>query len=411
MLNQSISLKAVKLLGRNTWRKFTPQTDYNKFVVEVLDRIEKKFIDDEYVFSVFSSKTLNGKKGYDFSNDADELISKKLNDNIRRLFKVKPSDRHAIVKQTISLAKDTQPVTIARLDIKDFYESIDRDAIINLVSEEWLLSQQNRQVLKCWNERLILQGVIGLPRGMALSSTLSEIKIRDFDRAMKLEDNVYFYARYVDDIIIFFSGDESELKRALCTNLKRTASELDFNAEKSKFYSLNSAAVSEFIDIDYLGYRINIEANPKDIMKMRLVNVFISDKKINKIKNRIRRAFCAYSRDRNFQLLSHRLKFLSGNQYIIGDIDRTKLKSGIYYNYPLLTSFIQLDELDAFYKKILTCPVHPISSAIRMIKNHGGGLSDVREKQIHSISFKFGFHKRIMNNFSAKVSKKIKRCW
>ncbi|BCV57426.1 hypothetical protein TUM17384_13710 [Shewanella algae] len=37
------------------------------------------------------------------------LSLKKINDCIKRLFKIKPSDRHSIVKQTISLSRDNQP--------------------------------------------------------------------------------------------------------------------------------------------------------------------------------------------------------------------------------------------------------------------------------------------------------------
>ncbi|MCG5047144.1 RNA-directed DNA polymerase [Pectobacterium brasiliense] len=411
MLNQSISYKSIKLLGKNTWIKFDPKVDYNSFVSKSFGEVEKNFINGEYIFSIFNYREFNGKKGYDFSKAADELVCKKLNDNIRRLFKVKPSDRHEIVKQTISLAKDSQPITIARLDIKDFYESIDRKAVIKFVSEEWLLSQQNRAILKQWDKQLEMQDVVGLPRGMSLSSTLSEIKIRNFDRAMKYERGVYFYARYVDDIIIFYSGGVDDIKNILLCNLRKTASELMFNENKSKFYSLNEITLERFLEIDYLGYKILIEPNPKNNKAMRKVKVLISDKKVNKIKFRIRRSFCSYVRDRNFKLLSYRLKFLSGNQYIIGDIERTKLKSGIYYNYPLITDFDQLNELDFFYRKLLFCSMAPICTAIKMIKNHGGSNSYIRYNQIKSISFKFGFHKRIMNDFSTKTSKKIKRCW
>ncbi|MBF7953986.1 antiviral reverse transcriptase Drt3a [Rahnella victoriana] len=409
MLNQSISKKSLVLLGKKTWKKFDSDADYSEFIDKAFSRIEAGL--DDYKFTPFICKNLNGKKGYDFATAEDELIGRKLNDNMRRLFKVKPSDRHAIIRQTISLAKDSQPITIARLDIKNFYESINRQGIIKFVSEEWLLSQQNRIALKQWDQQLTAQGVLGLPRGMSISSTLSEIKIRNFDKAMKYEDGVYFYARYVDDIIIFYSGGIDELKRLLQTNLNNKASELKFNNDKCKFFHLNEYSNDNVLELDYLGYKMIIETKPKKNTKKRNVKVFISDKKIKKIKFRIRRSFLSYTRDRNFKLLSERLRFLSGNQYIIGDIDRTKLKSGIYYNYPLITEFLQLKELDSFYKKLIISSKSPITTAINMIKNHGGSMNNSRINHIHSISFHFGFSNRIMNNFSSSTSKKIKRCW
>lgn len=411
MLNQSLSYKAVRALGKGTWKKHDPNNDYDNFIENTYLDIEKKLVNGGYNFSPFKSKNVNGKKGYDFIEPSDELVCKKLNDNIRRLFKVMPSDRHAIIKQVVSLSKDSQPVTIARLDIKEFYESIERGRVIKFISEQWLLSQQNRIVLKAWDNELNKHGINGLPRGMALSSTISEIKIRSFDKAMKYERDVYYYARYVDDIIIFYSGSKQKLENVLQKNLEKTATELSLNKDKCRIYELNKIESPAFHELDYLGYKITISAIPTDINKMRNVEVHISEKKINKIKFRIRRAFCSYARERNFNLLYSRLKFLSGNQYIIGDIDRTKLKSGIYYNYPLITDFKQLKELDDYYQKLLRCTDAPVGLALKMIKNHSVVNVTSRYEKICSISFHFGFHKKIMNSFTASDSKKIKRCW
>jgi hypothetical protein len=411
MLDQSVSKKAIKLLGINTWRKFQPGAEYAKFVSDVYERIEGKLTVDEYQFSPFEKKSFRSKDGWAFSSAEDELVAKKLNDNIRRLFKVKPSDRHAIIKQTIALAKDSQPVTIGRLDIKDFYESLDRNSIVKFITEEWLLSHQNRMILKQWDEQLARQGIHGLPRGMSLSSTLSEIRIRQFDKQMKLDSKVYFYARYVDDIMVFYLGEKEQLESMMKERLKTSAKELTLNTDKSFYTVLNDPDNDAPSDIDYLGYKLRVQnySNKPDIE--RKVQVFISDKKVNKVKERVRRAFRAYSKDRRYNILLARLKFLSANQYIIGDIERTKLKSGIYYNYPLINDHSQLKELDAFYQKFINSSKEPAFSAMQLIKNHGGNKNNVRLKQIEAISFRFGFDNRVMNSFTNELNKKIKRCW
>ena len=411
MLNQSVSEKAIKLLGINTWKKFQPGTEYSNFVADTYKQIEDKFTADEYLFSPFAKKAFKGKDGWAFASAADELVAKKLNDNIRRLFKVRPSDRHAIVKQTMALAKDSQPVTIARLDIKDFYESLDRASIVKFITEEWLLSHQNRMVLKQWDKQLASQGIQGLPRGMSLSSTLSEIRIRHFDKQMKLDSEIYFYARYVDDIIVFYCGEQTQLESMMKERLEASAKELELNTDKSFYTELNDPSNGVSADIDYLGYNLRIQNKSSKPGIQRKVQVFISDKKINKVKERVRRAFRAYSRDRRYNLLLARLKFLSANQYIIGDIERTKLKSGIYYNYPLINDHSQLKELDAFYQKFINSSNEPAFSAMQLIKNHGCATSYVRLKQIEAISFQFGFKNRVMNSFTNDLNKKIKRCW
>jgi len=411
MLDQSFSKKSIKLLGINTWRKFQPGTEYSNFVADTYEQIEGKLSAGEYHFSRFESKSFKGKVGWAFASAADELVAKKLNDNIRRLFKVRPSDRHAIVKQTIALSKDSQPVTIARLDIKDFYESLDRTSIVKFITEEWLLSHQNRMVLKQWDIQLASQGIQGLPRGMSLSSTLSEIRIRHFDKQMKLYSQVYFYARYVDDIIVFYSGKQTKLDSIMKERLEASAKELTLNKDKSFYTVLNDPTNGSSANIDYLGYKLTIQNYSKKPEAKRKVQVFISDKKVNKIKERVRRAFRAYSKDRRYNLLLARLKFLSANQYIIGDIERTKLKSGIYYNYPLINNYSQLKELDSFYQKFINSSKEPAYSAMQLIKKHGGTISDERLKQIEAISFQFGFKHRVMNSFTNDLNKKIKRCW
>jgi len=411
MLDQSFSEKAVKLLGINTWKKFQPSTEYTNFVANTYEQVEAKFNSDEYQFCQFEKKSFKGKDGWAFASAADEIVAKKLNDNIRRLFKVRPSDRHAIVKQTIALAKDSQPITIARLDIKDFYESLDRESIVKFITEEWLLSHQNRMVLKQWDRQLACQGIRGLPRGRSLSSTLSEIRIRHFDKQMKLDSGVYFYARYVDDIIVFYTGEQSQLESVMKNRLEASAKELTLNSDKSHYTVLNARANEASAEINYLGYKLLIKNNSNKRRVKRKVQVFISNKKVNKVKERVRRAFRAYSKDRRYNLLLARLKFLSANQYIIGDIERTKLKSGIYYNYPLINDHSQLKELDAFYQNFINSRKEPAFSAMQLVKNHGGVVNNKRLRQIEAISFQFGFKNRLMNSFTNDLNKKIKRCW
>ncbi len=411
MLDQSITKKSVKVLGVNAWKKFDSGVDYNVFVDDVFNKIQEGISDEGYSFQPFIKKQYKGKVGYQPFSPEDELVIKKLNDSVRRLFKVHSSDRHAIIRQTIALAEDSQPMTVARLDIKDFYESIDRSEIIKYVTEEWLLSHFNRMVLKNWDEQLVKQGVFGLPRGMSLSATLSEIKIRLFDREVRKNSNVYYYARYVDDIVVFYTGDKAELEDFLKGALHKTANELSFNTTKNNSFSLGEGEADRSALIDYLGYKIVIEPLNGSSLIKRKVRVLISDKKIKKIKSRVRKSFSAYNRDRRFVLLVARLRFLSGNQFIIGDIERTKLKSGIYYNYPLINDFSQLQELDGFYKKMISSKKGPAAEALKHIRKYHGNPYNSRVKSVESISFSFGFHNRIMNNFSSDVSKKIRRCW
>jgi hypothetical protein len=411
VLNQSINEKNLKLLKGRTFQKFLKGNDSESAFAKVLDDLSNKFSDSGYAFDDFIPKTVNGKPGYDCANPEDELVLKKLNDNIKRLFKVKTSDRHAIVKQTISLLQDSQPISIIRLDIKNFYENIDRNKIISFVNDEWLLSHQNRMILKSFNESSQIAATTGLPRGLSISSTLSELGLRRFDSKVRKIKDVYFYGRFVDDMVIFCTRNPHEIIGEISDLLTGLDLNLEFNDKTFIFNAEVKNQKTEFID--YLGYKIIFETLPEQT-KPRELTVQISDKKIHKIKDRLHKAFRSYVRTRTFNLLSARLKFLTGNQYIIGDIERTKLKSGIYYNYPLLTTNFQLKQLDTFYQKLIISKAPHIAKSMSMIKKHNstsGIKKNSRLQQIQRMSFSFGFEKKVMNSFDRKMSRKIKGCW
>ena len=46
----------------------------------------------------------------------------------------------------------------------------------------------------------------GLPRGIDISATLSELFMADLDSEIKKIDGIFFYARYVDDIIVIYNA-------------------------------------------------------------------------------------------------------------------------------------------------------------------------------------------------------------
>ncbi|MBY7896218.1 RNA-directed DNA polymerase [Vibrio fluvialis] len=411
MLDQSISEKNIKNISSNIWHKWNHSKSFDVFFDEMHTKLEAKLEREKYLFSTFKCFKLMGKDTYYFSSSEDEVVCKKLNDNIRRLFKINAGDRHAIVKQVISLLSDTQPIKVLRLDIKEFYETVDRDKVLEYVINEWLLSHQNRCVLKCWDDSLKSIGVTGLPRGMSLSSTLSEIRIRPFDREVRKLENVYYYARFVDDIIIMFTGDSKQIMSDLEDILKRNSPELSFN-DKTKLIDLNCKNKPRST-LDYLGYKIitSSNVNKRNKNQKREVIVKISDKKIGKIKYRVRRSFSSYVRTRNFRLLLARLEFLTGNQYIIGDIERTRLKSGIYYNYPLINDSSQVKELDKYYQKLINTKKGSVAKAINYIDNYDKKAHGNRLVKVKKLSFYFGFSKRVMNSFNRKDCRNIKRCW
>jgi hypothetical protein len=77
---------------------------------------------------------------------------KQLQYNIKRLYKVKQSDRYDIVSGLKAILDDSIPKRIFKIDIKSFYESISFDEVMIKIEEDGLLSFQSRKILKEINE-------------------------------------------------------------------------------------------------------------------------------------------------------------------------------------------------------------------------------------------------------------------
>ena len=77
-----------------------------------------------------------------------DLVLRKLYNNIKRIYGVKQSNRNQIVKQMISLLKEESPKWVVRLDIKHFYESINRNRLMERFIEDGRLNFQSICLLR-----------------------------------------------------------------------------------------------------------------------------------------------------------------------------------------------------------------------------------------------------------------------
>lgn len=152
--------------------------------------------------SPLTSATLRGKTVYSLRNFADELAVRKINSNIRRHRRLRHPSRSSIVSNIARLLSESVPYRIYRLDIRRFYESFETSKVMNAVHSINELSIPSKKILDNLVRHFQAQGGQGVPRGLAISATLSDLMMASFDRAISDNKNVFFYARYVDDIII-----------------------------------------------------------------------------------------------------------------------------------------------------------------------------------------------------------------
>lgn len=123
---------------------------------------------------------------------------------------------------------------------KKYYDS--GNTITTLISE--LLSKvydKYTLILKKYTEKIEIQNQI-LPIGFASSKILSNLYLHEFDERIGKLENVQFYGRYVDDIMIVFSKQitEKDAKDLIIENLKAlNISNLKLSEGKTKSHYLH----------------------------------------------------------------------------------------------------------------------------------------------------------------------------
>jgi hypothetical protein len=360
-----------------------------------------------------------GKKTYQFHSVNQELVSRLISKNIRANYGIKQLNRQVIINNVVSILKESSPFNLYRFDIVSFFETVDRKSIIDRLIVDGRCSRQTILLLKDMFNSLEQQGIRGLPRGIGISSVLAEFTLDEFDRQLREEEDVFFYARFVDDIIIITSNlttksrIQTVIEGALPPPLK-----MHKDGEKVSTLSISktSAKVPSSKTFEYLGYKFSIGSNfhsTELVMgnKRREVKVEISTSKILKIKYRLIDSFTNYISGnkgiKEYAILKNRIKALTGNFYISDPVTGIQIKTGIFFNYSEKNHHIrcELQKLDAFLRGLVFCKKHRLSIRI------GSKLSLNQKKEICGFSFLNGFHTKAFYSFSHLELREIKEGW
>lgn len=376
----------------------------------------------DFSSGVFSSK-IKGKACSSIKDYSKVLITRAITEHIQHIYKIKTPNRDKIVLGVIETLCDSTPMYIFKKDIKSFYESIETAQLNDLFFKRKLLPFYTRILLRKFFDRFCSTPK-GIPRGLGLSSALSEIFLLDFDEKVRNINGVYRYFRYVDDIIIFCTSRSALEKIDLDLN-KCLPLGLEFNKEKSTppIYvdcSINQNKKAK--SFDYLGYEFSF-TDIIDQKRPRTVDVSIASKKIKKIKTKIVLSLKSFAKNHDAQLLLDRIKFISSN-YLVKrrgneKIQRSKfVKSGIFYNYSLCGSYKgkdhappqwsspslgELCNLDMFYQTIIGR-----NSKFKSVVTR---IPLLIQQEIRKISFKKGYEHRMIVKFKESRVKEIKKVW
>ncbi|AEI38633.1 antiviral reverse transcriptase Drt3a [Zymomonas mobilis] len=342
----------------------------------------------------------NGKPVYVIDkNQPDQLYAlKKLEANIAAIYKVRPQNRNQIMDQLIGILSSRFNYHVIRTDITSFFETIPHDRLLGKLKADQLLSQKSmritEKILFLYADLALTPGK-GLPRGLGISSYLSELYMRDFDQKIKSLPDTVFYARYVDDIVILFaplpgsdvSTKKEEIKNhllsfSLSMNLKKT--------EESPLDDDGHPRSRSGWSFEYLGYKLDFGSD---------LSVTMSKKRLDRYKKRICVSFDRYQSQKTknskhaYRLLIKRVRFLTSNTQLTHN--KSNAYVGIYFNNRHLNKYKDLKALDNF-----------LGIKIQQI------LSPSLRRKLNQYSFEAGFKEKNFRRFHKKDEfKEIVKAW
>lgn len=360
-----------------------------------LQKISDIVVNNSFRVKLTRDDKITDKPVYKVENKPEYFFAlKQIQHNLGKLYKVKQSNRFAIVSQVKELLRDDFPKYVIRTDIQDFYESIPHNILIQKINEENLLTFYSKKILfQILNEykRLSCSNK-GLPRGVGVSAYLAELYMRDIDKQIKSLPTVSYYARYVDDIIIIFTP-------ILIKDSRNYLEEIDNIIEKK--YSLvrnrNKTNIFDLVKnrtqckLEYLGYQIHFGQGS--------VNLKLTNSKIERYKHRIDLSIESYlnfakvNEKKARKNLVKRLKFLTGNTRLLNN--KKNILVGVFYSNNLLTDISDFRSLDSY----LTDKIKSLISVVHL------------QTRLAKYKFEEGFSSKRFSAFTTNELSTILEIW
>ncbi len=143
----------------------------------------------------------------------------------------------------------TQPCWALKLDIKKFFDNIDHQILIKLLSKKvkdpdiiWLL----KQVIDSFNSEAGKSK--GIPLGNLTSQIFANIYMNELDQFVKYKLKVKYYVRYADDFVILSVNKETLEKLIIpIADFLQVHMKLDLHPDKIIFRKIDCG-------IDFVGY-------------------------------------------------------------------------------------------------------------------------------------------------------------
>jgi hypothetical protein len=287
-------------------------------------------------------------------------------------------------------------------------ERIEEDDYLTVTSVRYL-----RKFFYEYNQLTNNQEHKGIPRGLSFSPALAEIYLREFDRKVKSINGLYFYKRYVDDIVLLVNPKKISIDD--CWDAIQEVAEslsLTLHEDDEKIVKIHLPTNDgEPFSFNYLGYQFKYYDGHTELL--------LTEEKVKRYCNTIDCVLRAYAKVANHRTKNehgkkhtdglmqfmHRIDALTGN----GNLDsrRNFVKTGLFYSNRLLTDLSQLEMLDRYMSDALNDPERfsPPQNLFNYGEgnNHDDNVNRIKEKILTKYSFRTGFHDRRMYRWNDYV--------
>lgn len=359
------------------------ESEINIIVQAIVAGYEAKIYD----FSNYESLTLrqNGKKRYvkqyqEWSLEQSLCIY--LKRCLDREFRIKYPNRNDQIQllfETVSSIQNMKDFSIIKFDFLDFFNTISSEYVYLKFINNSKLERFQKDLLKNFVEKCKY-----CYAGINTSNVMAEIVSQYFDQVVKQsfhDKGLIFYRRYVDDGILVFNRFLSEeegkkiLEKALELSFKdpsinaNSNSNTSLNTEPGKFTYISKRELDNVAGneskFNYLGYQFTLHANNS---KKTIIKYGITDAKIKKYTNKIKKIAEEYKIDNNIEILRHRLKAFSCRTVYRREKYSNKIwkTKGFVSNYNELRYY--LDKLDSNTKSFLENGISDALSSISVDK-------------------------------------------
>jgi hypothetical protein len=386
----------VALRRKGDARRFALNENASDFRLRA-EKLSGQILDRTFDFGQINALSHRGKRVFMPHNYESVLVLRCMAREIQRAFGLQSQSREALVRTTIGLAQNRMEFCVYRFDIRQFFESLPRELIIKRVSANEKVSATTIWLLAALLNRKEFSRLRGLPRGLSLTSTLAEVWLLDLDERLRAVDSVFFYGRYVDDIIIFAAEEKATITATVSSELRRMRLQLNEAKSHKIVRDSDEKLTPPNTVLSYLGYNIDLSVAG---------DVTLTKQKLDRYKRRVLLAFFEFGQSKDYELLRNRLRFLASNIEISGADRRKGLYAGVYFSNQQLNGvkLIDLCSLDELVRKCVNCGKGRFAAAV-------SSLTQQEKRQLMKISFVAGHRDRVITKLSFKALREVTRVW